>query len=343
MILAALTSGCSGPSERSLIVDLATDLRPRVEFDRIELTVFAGAGGPATGAPARTLFPMPADLETEARRGVRLAEIHDLSRGSWLVRARLSLADRAAGEGRVLVDLRDGTLAATIRVTRDCAGLECPGDGPPTHTACLAGDCLDPRCSPETPDFCPPPECGEDAVCAVSAGSPSCARGICLAGACGTWLDDSLCDGGTCGVEGCDEILCPPGTDRESPGSECQPILCGEDERVQAHVCVPCPGDSTRGAGDDASEADTRCQPSCASVYGSTAGFAGCRQTPTECELFADLMDRSSCVDVCEGGGGVCLATYNNVDAVRCAREGDELPCGLVASTLICVCSRPST
>ena len=41
--------------------------------------------------------------------------------------------------------------------------------------------------------------------------------------------------------------------------SGCEPIICGEDQKVVANACVPCESGSTNAGGDDASGADTSC------------------------------------------------------------------------------------
>jgi hypothetical protein len=51
--------------------------------------------------------------------------------------------------------------------------------------------------------------------------------------------------------------------------AQCEPILCGENERVEQHACVPCEGGLRRVGGDKASGQDTSCEvDECVEVLG---------------------------------------------------------------------------
>ncbi|MFK7990002.1 MAG: hypothetical protein AB8I08_28540 [Sandaracinaceae bacterium] len=107
---------------------------------------------------------------------------------------RVTLFDRDAeflARGVLRADIQ-GTSIVTVTITRDCVGVMCPGaEGNAGDTACLAGRCVDPRCSPETPSFCPPPRCATDAECATV----DCVRAACLdgVGVCFEQPDDTRC------------------------------------------------------------------------------------------------------------------------------------------------------
>ncbi|MCA9605675.1 MAG: hypothetical protein KC619_08780 [Myxococcales bacterium] len=199
-IAAALTVACSDPGG-ALLVDLRTDLRPQVEFDRVEVSVYPSGASVLDDAPTRVAAPRLVAAESDVRRGIRAAELTGLAPGGWLILARLTRSGVEVGRGLVSVELGDAPLAVTVLVLRECGGVECPGDGSPTHIACLGGECVDPRCRPEDLDLCPDPECTDDADCVAPAGAPACAMGACFAGVCGAWLPDGCVpDGGDAGV-----------------------------------------------------------------------------------------------------------------------------------------------
>ena len=61
-------------------------------------------------------------------------------------------------------------------------------------------------------------------------------------------------------------VACPPGSTNEAEDfaggdadTSCDPILCGENQRVVAHVCQPCALGTVTAAGADASGVDTTC------------------------------------------------------------------------------------
>ena len=62
-------------------------------------------------------------------------------------------------------------------------------------------------------------------------------------------------------------VACPAGTanepDDDASGADttCDPVLCRADEHVEQNACVACPPGSTNEAGDDASGPNTGCDP----------------------------------------------------------------------------------
>ncbi|RLB46954.1 MAG: hypothetical protein DRJ42_26480, partial [Deltaproteobacteria bacterium] len=80
----------------------------------------------------------------------------------------------------------------TVLMTRDCRGVACPGAGDdPLEAACLGGRCVDERCTPETPEFCPAPECGTSAECTDMISD--CADRVCEDGTCFVSTDAAIC------------------------------------------------------------------------------------------------------------------------------------------------------
>ncbi len=146
---------------------------------------------------------------------------------------RVELLDGAGGrvaEGRAVVEVAGGTQAVTVVITRDCRDAQCPGAGDSAGAvACLGGRCVDPRCSPERPQYCPAPLCTTAVDCAPRAAcaTPRCISGTCLYepndGACSA---DMYCnpnrgcvDRGSRHVSTCPGCPCFPGTDCSAGGT----------------------------------------------------------------------------------------------------------------------------
>lgn len=185
-----MVAGCA--SEGELVVDLVTDLRPGVEIVSAVAEVYAGPQrGEVIGATAPR--PMTADLDLVG--GTRVGQLSGVPFGAHLVRVSLQdAAGEEVAEGLVVVSLDAPARAVTVRVTRDCLDVSCPGDGSPTAVACLGGACVEPTCSPETPETCPEPECAADADCP----SDRCVVGRCEMGVCFARADDAQCSVGSC-------------------------------------------------------------------------------------------------------------------------------------------------
>jgi len=190
-----LLSGCAN-EEGTLVVDLVTDLRPGVEVTASALTVFAGPDRATALHVGVSRALGPGD---DLLGGQRIGEVDGVPYGPHLVRVELLGPDaEPLVEGLALVDLDGPAEAVTIRITRDCVGVTCPGDGSPTALACLGGECVEPSCTPDTPELCPAPECEADADCP----GDGCLQGSCEAGVCFARPDDLRCDGRICAPDG---------------------------------------------------------------------------------------------------------------------------------------------
>ena len=235
-----LMAGCA--SEPSLTIDLQTDLTPGLEFTQVVTHISRSAPGAERDQLLRDI-ELVVDVEPGDERfldGDRIAEIAALPPGEYWVEVLLREAD-----GRVLIRQTLGPVpvlddtARTVRITRDCVGVECPGSGPPGNLACLAGMCVDPRCSPEEPEFCPPLSCEEDADCTPPA--IACADTRCVSGTCFVFSPGASCpDGSTCDADvGCAPTgRMPPScvTPVCSTGNEC---LLGRLDCDGMEVCAP--------------------------------------------------------------------------------------------------------
>lgn len=178
LVVGVLPAGCGEEELADLFVDVRTDVRPGYEFETVRVEL-VGAGSAGSGLVEQPATP---DQEVGYLAGLRVAAFEDVDRSQARVRVALldargvAVLDRAAA-----VRLGSSDRVVTVVLTRDCAGVRCPAAGDePSLVACLGGRCVDPRCTPETPETCPV-GCTEDTQCAVEA---SCAAGRCDNGTC---------------------------------------------------------------------------------------------------------------------------------------------------------------
>lgn len=222
-------TGCAkgSASGRDLSVDLRTDLIAGVEFTAVEVTV--------DGMDAQL---EAADPGADYVGGVRVGEFDDVPRGGVGVTVELSNPGGIVIARRVAVQLENDT-AITVVITRDCRGVECPGDGTASNTACLGGECVDPSCTPETPELCPMDDCAVPADCPDPV--QSCQQASCVFGRC------LYADRGTCGAgrycderAGCTDIGTDAGVFDAGPrdaGTDAGP--CGDVVCEGFSICDP--------------------------------------------------------------------------------------------------------
>jgi len=191
LLAVLLASGCSDGGHE-LLVQVKTDLVPGIEFATVRAEAFTH------GRQERDAM-----LNDDFIAGIRVAEYDGLASGDYVVQVELLDAMGAVVMARLTRLSLSSDYGLTVLMTRDCAGVTCPGSGDPaTATACLGGRCVDETCSPEAPASCPAPECMADGDCAATA---ACATGRCIEGACFVDGDDTSCGAGSyCDVEtGC--------------------------------------------------------------------------------------------------------------------------------------------
>lgn len=175
LLILVCAAGCAD-AESVVSVDLRTDLVPHVEFERVEVVRFAQEGGEVLLRSERLV------TSGDYVRGVRVAQFTGTD-GDWLIEVRLrDASDVLVVAQPVLVAVRGDTVTTT-RITRDCRGVMCPAaSGSPSDSACLAGECVSPRCTVETPEECGSPQCAEDIECGeAECGLFSCIDGYCYA------------------------------------------------------------------------------------------------------------------------------------------------------------------
>jgi hypothetical protein len=239
-LLAGSLTSCGEVEALAVLVDVRTDYLAGVEFSGVRVTATFGESGSREGMYAAT-------TSDDFLAGVRVAEL-DVPRGTTIVDVVLVTSDdEVRAQRRVIVDARDAT-GVTVVITRACEGIVCPTTGGDvTLTSCLAGVCVDPRCSPETPERCPEPMCDVDGECATV----ECNRGRCIEGTCLSVADDALCPTGEICVP---ERGCEPTTGldagRVDGGMDSTIADTGADDTGPADI-------GTSDASDDTRSTDT--------------------------------------------------------------------------------------
>ncbi len=314
------TTGCAKGSGTGfdVSVDLRTDLVPGVEFTAVQVRL-----------EGETTTLEPAHPERDYLEGVRVAEFEGVSGGAIELIVDVSNGSGVVVSRRVAVTVQNDT-AVTVVITRDCRGVECPGDGSTSNTACLGGECVDPSCTPETPELCPTADCTVAADC--DAPMQACLEANCIVGRC-LYADRGSCgDGRYCDERsGCVDVgvdagpIDGGGMDAGTDAGPCGSIMCegfsicdpfiggcvslrgciGPDECDSGDICrnsycVPedydVDGDGVP-ASEDCDERDAAISPDATEV---------CNLVDDDCDMMAD---EGNIGDLCASapGGGECM------------------------------------
>jgi len=280
------------------LVDLITDFTPGEEVITVESELLSGRPTEPHEVLARAARRITRGADLIA--GERVA-VFSVVPGDVFVRVRLLDVDDRPIATTVIHAV--GADAVTARITRSCRGVSCPGAGDsPEAIACLGGVCLDPRCTPETPERCPPP-CDSDEECDDR---PPCGVARCVDGLCLLAAEPSACRED----ERCDvDLGCVGGSTGSCvPGEPCTPALACFDGRTR------CLGDERLCEPVAPAASGTIC------AGGTCDGSGGCRGC-----VGGDECDAGDCrvgVVVCAGEDPICL------DAAR-APAGTECSVGV--------------
>jgi len=177
-LCAVVVAGACASDPIELTVDLRTDWQPLSEFVAVQIDLFREPGD--AGPLGSNVVTYTLRGTEDFVRGQRVAEYLDVPEGHSFV--RVSLLNRAGGVlAERIVDLElSQSYALTVVMTRNCRDVVCPGSGDaPSLRACLDSRCVDPRCRPDTPEYCPP-TCEADADCMID----GCAEARCTDGTC---------------------------------------------------------------------------------------------------------------------------------------------------------------
>ena len=182
-LLLLMACKSSAPNENSVRVDLRTDLVPLVEFDTIRLEFGEGD------------LSERSDRLVEERddflRGQRIGD-GNAPLGPLPIEVTLYRSGRPFISRRVVALVDRDLLSVTIVISRNCEGVMCPNDNP-AFDSCLGGRCVDPRCTVETPEFCPAPECESNDDCESSG---TCTEASCNGQTCFLVPNDAMCGAG---------------------------------------------------------------------------------------------------------------------------------------------------
>jgi hypothetical protein len=273
-------------------------------------------------------------------RGTRVAELDEVGAGRRFVRVSLRDASGRFLARRTLDVTLTGSFAATILLTRSCQAVECPAPaGSPELTECQAGRCVDPRCSPSTPDpeLCPV-ACESDAECDAELewceGRALCRSGGCLCEDGTTMTDAGVPDTGpACPPT---ETACQDGLDDDCDGlADCADpdclgascddgFYCTTDDRCGADgACTDtdptCPSFCNEGSAScDECAGDADCGAVSTGAWSACGGFAGtCGESGT--------WSRTVMTPRCSAG--TCTVESSS-ETGACTRDTDGTSCG---------------
>lgn len=335
--------GCGEGSTptHALLVELDTDLIPGIEFVGIQTDLLDRL--PDAGE-VRVLAARQTYASTAFNLPFRAAEFEALEPGTKVLRIRmLASTGELRLEQWLIVELGAANTLATAVLSRSCEGVSCPGNNDGGDAlACLAGRCVDPRCTRETPELCPAPECATPTDCpAVAACAEArCDFGVCL----------PVVRGFACGLEeycqpseGCLTTECPPpgprsngercvlnsdcinaclgGTcsDPSDPGGVCDPSDAADCAPGLSCPVTTCLGPNGTGCSDD---------DMCLGICNGTVCTDPDQPNGNPCDENSDCV--ATCVaNLCRdvsGPGGPCDTRADCLPALACVANECSVP-----------------
>lgn len=304
-IVLAILSACSG--DGTLTVSVQTSLVPGRQFSIVDVSIVDPIAV-TDGVSVRRHDDRAAAFGDDYVHGLQVASFSDVPPGDTVVRVRLVQPDGLRLlERRVRVNIADGSsnFALLVRMSRDCLDVTCPNAaGSAALSECLAGQCVDERCSPPSHDFCP-----ETIFCNVDDDCPepaSCARRRCLDGLCEAEPIDDACPAN----EWCDpssDLGCTPISDPDAGAAD-----AGFDAPIDAGPELDAAIDATADANVDAG-------PICGTVCRDGLdechfGYWDCSIGTPTCSAILPRWAGSGCGEnlVCDGRGA-CVACEEGV------------------------------
>lgn len=350
MVAALIAAAGCDDSSAELAVDLKTDLLPGQEFAGVSVEVADHPIAPGEIVDDAHRMESRAAVGQDFVSGRRVAELSGLEPGTWHLRVILtSGAGRQVAVHESVLQLA-GNFAVTVLITRSCVDVTCPIDGgDPSLTLCLGGRCVDPRCSPETPEHCGAPECADDGDCP---GGSACAEPECVARTCllrpvdarciaGEYCDPtagcvafgSIPDGGMCAAT---EMRCTDALDDDCDGardcedSDCMGALCDDgDPCTEGDACngATCAGSAMACDDGNPCTADS-CVAGMGCVHMQAPDGAECGGTWQRCcggacrDLTTDASNCGGCGLTCASGFGCRL--YSGIPTCDCAGLNEQ-------------------
>ena len=164
-------------------INVVSDLvaGPEASLAKVEFLPgdISGLGGHSVAHTTERALSLGDPLVT----GMTVAALKDVDAGTYTIRATLLRPDRSLLVGRDVVVHVTGNSGFTVFLTAACINVVCPNSGNSGNSACMSGTCVDPRCSTDTPEYCPP-----DLFCHSSSDCTrppaSCSTGACFEGVC---------------------------------------------------------------------------------------------------------------------------------------------------------------
>lgn len=325
-----VAAACS-PAPSGLTVDLRTDMRAVEDFDSVQTEVSSTRF--TTTAASGRVTNTPVTSGADLLRGVRVADLPDLGNGTWYVRVSLLAPTTHTPVLQRTTELTLTTrYALTVVIARSCVTVSCPQTGDdPAATECRGGACVTPRCAPETPEFCPPPQCTTDNDCHTG----TCGRGTCADGACLVTRDDTACAGGSCRFD----YTCvgvPDASITDAGPSDAGPIDAGHDVGiVDAGSCTARETLCTNAADDDCDGLQDCADPDC-DMQACDDGNACTHHDHCSASADACMGTAIACVDepcrahACNGTD-TCSST-NAPDLIGCPDDGNPCTADFCAS-----------
>ena len=347
VVLLCLTTGCDD-ARPTLLVDLKTDLLPGRQFFGVRTTVRQPDPTHPDDPSSLGVIDRFATQSEDYLAGQRVAELSDLPVGTLSVEVALLGPTGEVLAARETIVSFERTRVVTVLLTGSCTGVTCPSaDDDPVSTACVGGRCVDPRCSPETPEFCGALDCSADSDCesAVPCGVPRCIDSECFVG-----VDDARC----ASTERCDprlgcvvrpdamldagpecpatETSCSDGLDDDCDGDlDCADADCLGVSCDDASACTDrdvCGADGSCG-GDAIDCADTNdcTDDTCDAEFGCTH-----TDNTAACDDGFWCNGADTCRDgMCQDHGTPPCAAFCNETTMVCEECSGDADCGAVS------------
>ena len=192
LVFAVLAAAACSSNSVQVDVLVYTSLVPGPQFATIENELLEPT---APTEPARLLDTVRgnATFGDDFVHGRRVASFASLSPGDYVVNVRLVRPDGTLLVGRRVRFQASADRVIPVVLTPDCVGVTCPSPtGSPALSACFGGQCVDERCHPPDPEFCPTLTlCNTAADCPTP--SAACATAECVAGLCTNTAAPSAC------------------------------------------------------------------------------------------------------------------------------------------------------
>ena len=175
--------GCSSSQGAVVRVTVSSDYIAGAEVALADVELLDGTLRTDARVLDRAELALP--FGTSLAAGVSVATFAHIKSGTYTLRGQLFRSDGTLVGGRPVVVSVVGDSAFTIDIMADCANVACPAVGAnPAAIACLGGQCVDPRCSVDSPEYCVSAHfCGTDHDCATATSSCAtahCERGLCI-------------------------------------------------------------------------------------------------------------------------------------------------------------------